>query len=893
MIGRRKLLAVLAMAGAIFVAMAMASIPTASADDCTVTVTLVSGQQLVFHVNVAPGTPISAMGLPITGPVASESEQCTPTSTTTPAVSVTTSTTTTTTTPTTSSSTPTSSTTSTGSGSTTSTSTSTSPSHKGSSSSSSTTTSGSSTTPVPTGSSQSEGASSHGAQQKAGHKSKKKSAKPSTPANDLPTGKGVPSATNPTYSLSLPGPAPIGVPNFFIDSFRIPPFLIPIYQAAGIEYQVPWQVLAGINEIETDYGRNLSVSSAGAVGWMQFLPSTWKEWGVDANGDGVADPYNPVDAIFTAARYLHAAGASSDLSRAILAYNHAGWYVESVLLRAKLIGGIPSQLIGALTGLVEGHFPVAAPAKYADSSVVKLAKKKVKTPNAAIAIDSNPNAKGTSIFAKKNSPVIAVNDGKIVGIGTSPQLGNYVKLQDATGNIYTYAHLGSVSKRYPVPKPVKFSAKQVLKEFSVPAAKAPTSAASAGTQVLPKAATTVSKAAIKPSSTSTTPAITGAASAGTQTTGKALQSRSGSAAASAGSTLKAASPAAGAAQSSAAQGQSNAATVTAPMVKERLFANPNRPASYAAGGNLQLKNSAQQITNFRNYFSDTLHLAKNQYTLKSLKKGAIVVAGTVLGRIGGPSQGVSPHLYFMIQPAGKNAPYIDPKPILDGWKLLEATAVYRAAGVDPFFGPGAKNPSVGQVLLMSKQQLTTSVLADPHVQIYACGRRDIEAGLIDRRVLAVIEFLSASGLDPDVSGLECGHSATGATGTDAAGATGASVDITKINGIPIDGHQQPGSVTDIAIRRLLTLQGAMRPNQIISDISYKGQPNTLALPDHKNRIQVTFTPDFGTNNKLTKQIKSILQPGQWIQLINRISQIPEPVVPIAPSKYAIQAKNAH
>ncbi len=739
---------------------------------------------------------------------------------------------------------------------------------------------------MPTGTSRGEQPSSSG-QKKTGHakSKKKKTTKTTSTTKNLPTGKGVPSATNPTFSLSLPGPAPIGVPNFFIDSFRIPPFLIPIYQAAGIEYQVPWQVLAGINEIETDYGRNLSVSSAGAVGWMQFLPSTWKEWGVDANGDGVADPYNPVDAIFTAARYLHAAGASSNVSKAIFAYNHASWYVESVLLRAKLIGGIPSELIGALTGLVQGHFPVAAPAKYADSSVVKLAKNKVKGTNAAIAIDSNPNAKGTSIFAKKNSPVIAVNDGKIVGIGTSKQLGNYVKLQDSTGNIYTYAHLGSVSKRYPVPKPVKSSSKQIIKEFSVPTAKTPTAAASAGTQVLPKTATTISKAATKPSTS--TPAITAPASAGTQTTGKAAKSRTPAAASAAD---KAASSAAGGVQSAASQAQTTAATVTAPMVKERLFANPNRPASYAAGGNLQLKNSSQQITNFRNYFSDTLHLDKNQYTLKSLKKGAIVVAGTVLGRVGGPSQGVSPHLYFTIQPAGKGAPDIDPKPILDGWKLLEATAVYRAAGVDPFFGPGAKNPSVGQVLLMSKQQLTTRVLSDPHVQIYACGRRDIEAGLIDRRVLAVIEFLSASGLDPDVSGLECGHSATGATGTDAAGATGASVDISKINGIPILGHQQPGSITDITIRRLLTLQGSMRPNQIVSDISYKAQPNTLALPDHKNRIQITFTPDFGTNNKLTKQIKSILQPGQWIQLINRISQIPEPVVPIAPSKYAIQEK---
>ena len=134
-----------------------------------------------------------------------------------------------------------------------------------------------------------------------------------------------------------------------------------------------------------------------------------------------------------------------------------------------------------------------------------------------------------------------------------------------------------------------------------------------------------------------------------------------------------------------------------------------------------------------------------------------MVAGTILGRIAAPTPTTASHMTFMIQPAGKNAPQIDPKPILDGWKLLEATAVYRAAGVDPFFGPGAKNPSIGQVLLMSKEQLQSRVLSDPHVQIYTCGRRRSSAGLIDRRVLATIEFLSASGLDPSVSGLPCGH----------------------------------------------------------------------------------------------------------------------------------------
>ena len=332
-----------------------------------------------------------------------------------------------------------------------------------------------------------------------------------------------------------------------------------------------------------------------------------------------------------------------------------------------------------------------------------------------------------------------------------------------------------------------------------------------------------------------------------------------------------------------------AASVAAPMAKERLFANPSRAASYAAGGVTQIRSSGQQITNFQNYFSDTLHLGRNQYTLKKLRKGAIVVAGTILGRIGGPSQGVASHLYFQIQPAGKNAPAIDPKPILDGWKLLEATAVYRAAGVDPFAGPGAKNPTVGQVLLMSKAQLTERVLQDPKVQIYNCGRRDIATGVIDRRVLATIEFLSASGLEPDVTGLKCGASISGATGTDAAGSTGSSLDISKINNIPVLGHQGSGSITDLAIRRLLTLQGSMRPDQIISTIAYKGQPNTLALPDHKNRIQITFTPEFGSNQKLSKQVRSLLQPGQWVQLINRISQIPEPVVPIAPSRYALRA----
>ena len=110
---------------------------------------------------------------------------------------------------------------------------------------------------------------------------------------------------------------------------------MPLYQAAERRYDVPWSVLAAINKIETDFGRNLGPSSAGAVGWMQFMPATWRAYGVDADGDGRADPDNPADAIFSAAAYLRASGAPADLERAIFAYNHADWYVEQVLTTAR------------------------------------------------------------------------------------------------------------------------------------------------------------------------------------------------------------------------------------------------------------------------------------------------------------------------------------------------------------------------------------------------------------------------------------------------------------------------------------------------------------------------------------------------------------------------------
>jgi membrane-bound lytic murein transglycosylase B len=316
---------------------------------------------------------------------------------------------------------------------------------------------------------------------------------------------------------------PIVLPAFSLRDFPVPAELLPLFQAAGAEYGVPWEVLAAINEIETAYGRNAHMSSAGAIGFMQFMPSTWRRWGRDADGDRRRDPRNPADAIFSAARYLHAAGAAHDLGRAIFAYNHAGWYVDEVLHRARELAGLDTDRVAALTDHA----------------------------------------------------------------------------------------------------------------------------------------------------------------------------------------------------------------------------------------------------------------------------------------------------------------------------LTQHRALYEVAG-SPFFGPGVLEPTAGQALLMTTRQLTRRVLNDDRIDIYACGRQDIEDGRIDRRVLATLLFLAESGYRLQISSLDCGHSRLTTSGNVSAHSYGAAVDIAAVNGIPILGHQGPGSITDEVVHRLLDLQGLMRPAQIISLMTVDGATNTLALPDHDDHIHVGF-----------------------------------------------------
>jgi hypothetical protein len=119
-----------------------------------------------------------------------------------------------------------------------------------------------------------------------------------------------------------------------------PASYLALFQESAAQYcpGLSWTVLAAIGQIESGDGANVGPSSAGALGPMQFLPSSWRIWGIDGFGDsGPPDIMNPFDAVPSAARLLCSAGAAAggqSLRQAIFDYNHAGWYVDEVLTLA-------------------------------------------------------------------------------------------------------------------------------------------------------------------------------------------------------------------------------------------------------------------------------------------------------------------------------------------------------------------------------------------------------------------------------------------------------------------------------------------------------------------------------------------------------------------------------
>lgn len=681
----------------------------------------------------------------------------------------------------------------------------------------------------------------------------------------------------------IPAPPTSAVPNFFIDQFQIPPFLLPIYQAAGIQYGIRWEILAAINEIETNYGRNLSISTAGALGWMQFMPPTWKTYGVDANGDGKADPFNPVDAIFAAANYLKAAGSDTDIRKAIFAYNHADWYVNSVLARARVISGLPADVVGSLTGLTQGVFPVEGDeATYpGDTTGDETSGTDEAATSETASSPDDAQKRSIEIQAPSGSDVVAVQDGTVTKIGESERLGKFIELRDVYGNRYTYGHLASIAKAYPAAAEDKTSDPKA--EDAAPAKlPAPSEPATAGTQSASDASpsTTDAKAETKPAPTDGPVATDVPAAADVE------------------------------------------------FGKERLFANPDRPGAQQADGPVAEPKADEAKV-------------EDGVTMKPLVRGARVVSGTKLGtvaKLAGRKQqaaasdaeadaadettpldpnaavtdaldpnaasaavtnaNVDPNsepgaMTFEIRPAGKGTPRIDPTPILEGWKLLQTTSTYRAKGNSALFGgAGSLNASAGQVLLMSKEQLQRRVLADDQIEIYPRGIEQIRAGMIDRRILATLAFLSASGHKLSVSSLARPGAIT-TSGNVSEHDSGNAVDIASVDGQVISPSTQgKGTITEETIRLLLQLQGTSKPHQIISLMTpsdFGGADNILSLPDHGDHIHVGFRSEDSNDPTLGRQLASVLKPGQWDDLMTRLSKIENPKVASKPSKYALRA----
>jgi soluble lytic murein transglycosylase-like protein len=680
--------------------------------------------------------------------------------------------------------------------------------------------------------------------------------------------------------------------------YRIPLFLLPIYQAAAVQYGVPWQVLAAINEVETDFGTDLSVSTAGAIGWMQFMPETWLQYGVDAVDAGYADPYNPVDAIFAAARYLHAAGASTNLRAAILAYNHSEAYVESVLLRARLFASYPPSVIATLTGLTEGSVPVAG-AQLSPSSIIPglgvaggpdsaqttassatagatLAQPPLASaagvsrrspalpgstpaPSPAVsaaraerALDAAaPPSQLSELVGRRDAPVVAVEDGRIVGIGRSRKLGRYLVLRDTYGDVFTYAGLGSIAPEYRLPKPAQVHVpKGALAEAEAGGDPKPTRAASAGSQ--PPLTLHVAKPREERPST---------------------QSKRASAAA-AGSLSRESAPL-GVAQVG--------------VGKTRVYARPGNPDAIAAA---RLRAQAAR-------------LKANAHGWMKLARGSVVAQGTVLGQLGSGGESPDATLRFAIRPAGSQSA-VDPLPIFTNWKQL-AIALHPQGAKD---GPVLAGATASDAFLLSKAELQSAVLGDPGIKLGKCDREQVVAGKVGSRTLALLVFLSRSGLKPTVGELRCGRTLYTARGLTTTFPPAGTVDIAAINGIPIAGHQGAGTVTDITIRTLLTIPSQFAPKQIVSLMKYPGALSTIAAADYSSYIKIELARKARTaaaskvaagnatgaaaagSSTAPAAANVVLNTTEWQRLVGQLGSLQSPKLSRKPSASAIRDKQA-
>jgi hypothetical protein len=503
----------------------------------------------------------------------------------------------------------------------------------------------------------------------------------------------------------------------------------------------------------------------------------------------------------------------------------------------------PSPLSASSATAGANEVPAASAAKKHSSSKQALpGSQAAPTPaesaaRAERALDAaSPPSQLSELLGIKNAPVVAVEDGRIVGLGLSRRLGDYLVLRDTYGDLFTYAGLGSIAPSYRLPKPLQVEvSKGTLQSGEAESDPTPTQPASAGRQPL------------------------------TLHVAKKQAKRGG--------VRKHGANASGALQGESANGG-----------KVRVFAHPGNPDAIAAA-----RTAAR---------SARLNAAKAGW--HKLQRGSIVTQGTVLGHLSSDGTGELAKLRFAIRPAGSESA-IDPRSILSNWKQLEAALRPQGAKA----GSVLAGATASDAFLLSQEELRRAVLADPGIKLEQCDRQQVIAGKVSRQALALLVFLSRSGLKPTVSGLRCGRSAYSASGTTSALHASDSVDITAVNDVKIEGHQGTGSITDITIRTLLAIQHRFAAKRIVSLMKYPQSPSTLAEPDHVGYIQVELASPRKRSKHATasgndaraatatagnSDVNMALDTSQWRRLIGQIGGLQTAKIAHKPSASAIRDK---
>ncbi|MEG6617480.1 peptidoglycan DD-metalloendopeptidase family protein [Peptococcaceae bacterium 1198_IL3148] len=209
---------------------------------------------------------------------------------------------------------------------------------------------------------------------------------------------------------------------------QIPANYMQIFLEAQEKYKIPWNILAAICKIETEFGQNVAVSSAGAIGIMQFMPGTWEAYKQDGDNDGQYDPYNPWDAIFSAANYLKSNNFNEDPSKAIYRYNNSWLYVREVTATAERYNNtiIPSG---------KGAWPL--PPQFRDIT-------------SYFGYRYHPvdkewkNHDGIDVAAPGGTAVYTAQPGKVISAGWSGGYGYLVIVAHDDGSTSYYAHLSAI-----------------------------------------------------------------------------------------------------------------------------------------------------------------------------------------------------------------------------------------------------------------------------------------------------------------------------------------------------------------------------------------------------------------------------------------------------------------